>query len=50
MGSVTNKVVHAANRQTVYIAGQRILKDKARPIPKVIIPVDGSSYLPSFVA
>lgn len=44
MGSVTNKVVHAASRQTVYIVGQRILKDKACPIPRVLIPVDGSSY------
>jgi nucleotide-binding universal stress UspA family protein len=44
LGSVTNKVVHAANRQTVYIVGQRILKDKACPIPKILIPVDGSSY------
>jgi nucleotide-binding universal stress UspA family protein len=44
LGSVTSKVVHAASRQTVYVVGQRILKDKACPIPKVLIPVDGSSY------
>ncbi len=44
LGSVTNKVVHAASRQTVYIVGQRILKDKVCPIPKVLIPVDGSPY------
>jgi nucleotide-binding universal stress UspA family protein len=44
LGSVTNKVVHAASRQTVYIVGQRFLKDKACPIPKILIPVDGSSY------
>jgi nucleotide-binding universal stress UspA family protein len=44
LGSVTSKVVHAARRQAVYIVGHRILKDKKCPIPKVLIPVDGSSY------
>lgn len=44
IGSVTNKVVHAASRQTVYIVGQKILKDKSCPIPKILIPVDGSPY------
>jgi nucleotide-binding universal stress UspA family protein len=44
LGSVTNKVVHAATRQTVYIVGNRILRDKACPVPKILIPVDGSSY------
>jgi nucleotide-binding universal stress UspA family protein len=44
LGSATSKVVHAASRQTVYIVGQRILKDKACPVPKVLIPVDGSTY------
>ncbi|MEW6162342.1 MAG: universal stress protein [Nitrospirota bacterium] len=44
LGSVTNKVVHVVSRQTVYIVGHRILKNKVCPIPKVLIPVDGSSY------
>jgi len=44
LGSVTNKVVHAVKRQTVYIVGHKILKDKACPIPKILIPVDGSIY------
>jgi nucleotide-binding universal stress UspA family protein len=44
LGSVTSKVVHAASKQTVYIIGQRILKDKSCPIPKILIPVDGSSH------
>jgi nucleotide-binding universal stress UspA family protein len=44
LGSVTSKVVHAASRQTVYIVGQRILKDKACPVTKILIPVDGSTY------
>jgi nucleotide-binding universal stress UspA family protein len=44
LGSVTSKVVHAASKQTVYIIGQRILKDKACPIPRILIPVDGSSH------
>jgi nucleotide-binding universal stress UspA family protein len=44
LGSVTNKVVHAAIGQTVYIVGQKILKDKTCPVPRVLVPVDGSSY------
>ncbi|MEW6601930.1 MAG: universal stress protein [Nitrospirota bacterium] len=44
LGSVTNKVIHAATGQTVYIVGSKIHKDKACPIPKILIPVDGSSY------
>lgn len=44
MGSVTNKVVHSASKQTVYIVGHRIHKDKSCPIPKILVPVDGSSY------
>lgn len=44
LGSVTNKVVHAANKQTVYIVGHSILKDKKCPIPNILIPVDGSIY------
>lgn len=44
LGSITSKVVHAADRQTVYVVGHKILKDKKCPIPKVLIPVDGSSY------
>jgi nucleotide-binding universal stress UspA family protein len=44
LGSVTNKVVHSATGQTVYVVGHRILKDKKSPVPKILIPVDGSSY------
>jgi nucleotide-binding universal stress UspA family protein len=44
LGSVTSKVVHTASKQTVYIVGQKILKDRTCPIPKILIPVDGSSY------
>lgn len=44
LGSITSKVVHAAVKQTVYIVGQKILKDRACPIPNILIPVDGSSY------
>jgi len=44
IGSVTNKVVHVATKQTVYVVGQSILEDKTCPIPKVLVPVDGSSY------
>lgn len=44
LGSVTNKVVHSAVRQTVYIVGHKILEDKKCPVPKILLPVDGSSY------
>jgi nucleotide-binding universal stress UspA family protein len=44
LGSITNKVVHAARRQTVYVVGQKILKDKICPVPQILVPVDGSSY------
>ena len=44
LGSITNKVVHGASRQTVYVVGQKILRDKTCPIPKILVPVDGSSY------
>jgi nucleotide-binding universal stress UspA family protein len=44
LGSVTNKVVHSATGQTVYIVGYRVLKDKKCPVSNVLIPVDGSSY------
>jgi nucleotide-binding universal stress UspA family protein len=44
LGSVTNKVVHSAIGQTVYIIGQRIPEGKRCPITKVLIPLDGSSY------
>jgi nucleotide-binding universal stress UspA family protein len=44
LGSVTDKVMHAATRQTMYIVGRTVYKDKACPIPKILVPVDGSSY------
>jgi nucleotide-binding universal stress UspA family protein len=44
LGSVTAKVIHAAVEQTVYIVGQRILRGKKCPIPRILIPVDGSSH------
>ena len=44
IGSVTSKVIHAASKQTIYIVGSKIAKDKTCPIPKILIPVDGSSY------
>ena len=44
VGSVTNKIAHAAIRQTVYIVGQKILRDKKCPVPNILVPVDGSSY------
>ncbi len=44
LGSVTNKVIHSARKQTVYIVGKKVLKDNRCPIPKILIPVDGSVY------
>jgi nucleotide-binding universal stress UspA family protein len=44
LGSVTSKVIHAATKQTVYIVGSKLSKDKTCPIPKILIPVDGSSF------
>jgi len=44
LGSVTNKVVHSAIRQTVYVVGQDIPDDKECPFSKILIPVDGSDY------
>lgn len=44
LSDVTNKVVHATSRQTLYIVGQKIISEKACPIPRILIPVDGSSY------
>jgi nucleotide-binding universal stress UspA family protein len=44
LGSVTNKVVHSAIGQTVYVVGQKFPEDKQCPISKILIPVDGSDY------
>lgn len=44
LGSVTNKVVHTAIKQTVYIVGQQVIQDTACPVSKILIPVDGSPY------
>jgi nucleotide-binding universal stress UspA family protein len=44
LGSVSNKVVHSASRQTTYIIGHKVLEDKTCPIPNILIPVDVSAY------
>jgi len=44
VGSVTNKIAHAVIRQTVYIVGQKILRNKICPVPNILVPIDGSSY------
>ena len=41
---VTNRAVHAASKHTVYIVGLDVLIDQACPIPKILVPVDGSRY------
>lgn len=44
LGSITSKVMHAASQQTVYIVGQQVYEDQACPVPRILVPVDGSSY------
>ncbi|MFZ5905986.1 MAG: universal stress protein [Nitrospirota bacterium] len=44
LGSVASKVIHGATRQTIYIVGNKLSKDKTCPIPGILIPVDGSSF------
>jgi len=44
LGSVTNKVVHSATGQTVYVVGQKVTGDEQCPVSKILIPVDGSDY------
>jgi nucleotide-binding universal stress UspA family protein len=44
LGSITNKVLHSATKQTVYIVGHKIHKDKTCPVIQILIPVDGSQY------
>jgi len=43
MGSVANKVVHAA-KTSVYVVGREVLREKACPVPRMLVPVDGSAY------
>jgi nucleotide-binding universal stress UspA family protein len=44
LGSVTSKVIYAATNHTLYIVGDKISKKKTSPVPRILIPVDGSSY------
>ena len=44
LGSVTNKVVLSAVGQTVYIVGQTVLEENKCPVPKILVPIDGSKY------
>lgn len=44
LGSVTSKVIHAATKQSIYIVGKKAVKATVCPIPKILIPVDGSIY------
>jgi nucleotide-binding universal stress UspA family protein len=44
MGSISNKVVHGVSKQTVYVVGHRILEDKTCPVPRILVPVDGSTF------
>jgi nucleotide-binding universal stress UspA family protein len=37
-------IVHTARRQIVYVVGHKVLEDKTCPIPRILIPVDGSPY------
>lgn len=44
LGSITNKIVHSAIGQTIYVVGQKVPKDKQCPFSKILVPVDGSTY------
>jgi len=44
LGSVTNKVVHTATKQTVYIVGYQAVQEQVCPISKILVPIDGSGY------
>ena len=44
VGSVTNKVLHRAGRHTVYVVGQRPPEERACPIPRILVLIDGSPY------
>lgn len=41
---LTGKVVHAAQNQTVYVVGSEVRKDKGCPVPRILVPVDGSTH------
>lgn len=41
---VAKQVVHAASKQTIYVVGLDVLRGQACPIPKILVPVDGSPY------
>lgn len=43
LGSVTSAVLHQPHNRSVYVVGQRILEDGVCLLPKILIPVDGSS-------
>lgn len=42
IGSVSNKVVHGLLNQNIYLVGQKISEES--PIPRILVPVDGSEY------
>ena len=41
---VTNKVVHAATKHTVYVVGLKVIQGKKCPIPNILVTVDGSEH------
>ncbi|MFH2013179.1 MAG: universal stress protein [Pseudomonadota bacterium] len=44
LGSISRKVINMASRQTVYIAGHKVLDDKTCSIHRILVPTDGSIY------
>ncbi|WP_456432528.1 universal stress protein [Thermosulfuriphilus sp.] len=42
LGSVTQSVIHRPGCHTTYVVGQEVLVDGSCPIPRVLIPIDGS--------
>jgi nucleotide-binding universal stress UspA family protein len=44
LGSVTNSVLHLTSKQTIYVVGYKEVEDRICPIPKILVPIDGSPY------
>ncbi len=42
LGSVTSSVIHQPNHPSIYVVGHKVMKDKSCPIPRILVPVDGS--------
>jgi len=44
LGSVTSSLLHAPVRQSVYVVGDRVRDADTCPVPRILVPLDGSSH------